>query len=75
MSEFVRLPNRIVNLDALAFIDFDDTHVILHTSAGARLVVGGDDAVELLCQLEDRYGLMTAPAARLMEGPRPEGLQ
>lgn len=75
MSEFIRLPSRIVNLSALAFIDFDATHAILHTTGGARLIVHGDDAAELLRQLEDRYGLMTAPAARLMEEPDPKWLR
>lgn len=69
MSEFIRLPSRIVNLEAMAFIEFDDTHAILYTLSGFRRVLHGDDAAELLQQLEQRYDLMTAPAARLMEEP------
>lgn len=66
MSEFIRLPNRIVNLSVVAFIDFDEAHAILQTTGETRLLVSGDDQAELLHQMEDRYGVMTAPAARLM---------
>jgi len=69
MSEFVRLPNRIVNLSAIAFIDFDEHCAILHTLSGSRLLIRGDDAAVLFQELEERYGLMTAAAARLKSEP------
>ncbi len=53
----------------IAFIDFDETTAILHTTNGTRLLIKGDDAAELFKQLEERYGLMTAPAARLQSEP------
>jgi len=70
MSEFVRLPSRIINLSAIASIELGSVYVILHYPNGNALCLTGDDAAELQNQLEERYGLMTAPAARL-EDPIP----
>jgi len=75
MSEFIRLPNRIVNLSAIACVDFEDAFAILHTVSGFRIKIRGDDAAELFRQLEERYGLMTAPAARLKSDPIPAWLE
>jgi hypothetical protein len=67
MAEFIRVPSRIINLDLISSIEFEDDRVILHYPSERSLQLTDDDAASLLNQLEERYGLMTHPAARLYQ--------
>lgn len=67
MAEFIRLPNLIVNLSPIREIRFLDDTVLIYWQGGEISTLVGSDAAVLLNVLEQRYGLMTDPTARLSE--------
>jgi hypothetical protein len=69
MAEWIRLPNCCINLDQYVEIRLFGDEVVLISHGVARKVLLGDDASVFLQELEQRYGLMTSPNARLMQEP------
>lgn len=68
MSEFIRVPSQIINLEWVLTIEFEGRdRVVLHYPLGQKRTLYNDDAAVFLDQLEQLYGLMTDPAARLYE--------
>lgn len=67
MAEFIRLPNLVVNLSLIREIYFAGDELELHWANGETTYLSSCDAGVLLEILERRYGLMTDPAARLMD--------
>lgn len=65
MPDFIRLANCIVNLSSVREIQFHEDSVVLYWQNGETSALTELDATVLFNTLEKRYGLMTAPAARL----------
>lgn len=65
MPDFIRLPNRIVNLSLIREIQFDEDSVVIHWQGDKTSALTGSDVAVFLDVLEQRYALMTDPAARL----------
>lgn len=67
MAEFIRIPSRIIDLSHIREIVFVHDGVLVHWHNGETRALTGLDVVFLLDALEQRYGLMTDPAARFWE--------
>lgn len=67
MPEFVRLPNSIINLSLVGEIQFEGDLVLLRWTLGHTSQLRGADAAVLLDTLEQRYGVMSDSAARLLD--------
>lgn len=68
MPDFIRLPGCIINLSLVQEIQFEgDDLVLLRWGPRQTSQLRGADAEALLKGLEDRYGLMTNPAAIWVE--------
>lgn len=67
MSDFIRIPSRIIDLSNIREIVFAHDSVLIHWHNGETRALSALDASVLLDTLEQRYGVMTAPAAQLWE--------
>lgn len=75
MSEWIRLPNCCLNLDQYSQIQFIPEGLTLITNGFSTITITGDDAIALMDELEKRYGLMTAPSARLYSDPQEQAYE
>lgn len=62
LTEFIRLPNLVVNLSQVQEIHFPGNTVLLHYQDSRRSVLTGRDAAVFLDVLKRRYDLITDPA-------------
>lgn len=69
MTEFIRLPSKIINLSLIREIGFDNCITTVRWQDGQQSQLTDIDAAILLDALERRYGLCTDPAARWWEEP------
>lgn len=69
MTEFIRLPSKILNLSHIREISFDesDAEVAIRWVNGDITVLGRTDASMFTEYLERHYGLMTVPAVKYDE--------
>lgn len=64
MTEFIRLPSRIINLSQIREISFQNCETTIYWHNGQHAPLPDIDAAILLDTLEQRYGLCTDPADR-----------
>ena len=67
MADFIRIPGSIIDLSNIREVVPLPDAVVIHWHNGNTKELTGLDAAVLLNALEQRYGVMTVPAAQLWE--------